>query len=440
MSQLILQPDGANGIDTYLSSVGATANFDAEILLRAGTDQFSKSSTAKVRPLMRFDLNSLPAGSVIHSASLTLYPANGILSGGGTFHLYRLTQPAWTESGATWNAYDGTHNWTTAGGDYTTADGDTTTIAGPTQNLVFAALKNLAIDALANRGGLLQAIILGPEVASGDRYYEAFGSDWEIEAQRPRLVVNYTPTPVLAVVDHGNDTGATATIGLSESGAINTVFVQRFSGETTSFAWQSVGTRTGNGSVELALPVGHYFAYVASSSETITMVSTVVYFVVTDGAMALHARCLDAVQARIRTLALADLENDHVIVQKFPLERNVTGPGGVGLPAIVVSPRRAAMPPTVGTNHFDDVHYDVQVSIFDRDNQEPTLEANLDRQLLWREQIARAFRNQRLVGVPEVINAEVDPTDELSQDGWKHQLMISTLLVRFTSRETRGFN
>jgi hypothetical protein len=45
-----------------------------------------------------------------------------------------------------------------------------------------------------------------------------------------------------------------------------------------------------------------------------------------------------------------------------------------------------------------------------------------------------------LVVVPQIINAEVDPTDELSKDGWKHQLMISTLLVRFTSRETRGFN
>jgi hypothetical protein len=440
MSQLILQPDATLGVDTYVSSVGATINFDAEIVLRAGTDKFSKSSIAYVRPLLRFDLSGVPAGSVIHSATLTLYPANGILSGGGTFNLYRLTQPAWTESGATWNTYDGAQAWNTAGGDYTTLDGDETSLAGPGENLVFAALKNLAIDALANRGGLLHAIILGPEIGSTDRYYEAYGSDWENEAARPRLIVNYTPIPVLAIVDHGDDTGATATIALSETEAINTVYVQRFSGETTVPAWQSAGTRSGNGDVQLDLPAGHYFAYVASSSDAITMVSTVAYFVVTDGVEALHARCLDAVQARIRALALSGLQHDRVIVQKFPLERNVTGESGVGLPAIVVSPRRAAMPPTVGTNHFDDVHYDVQVSIFDRDNQEPTLEANLDRQLLWREQIARAFRNQRLVGVPQIINAEVDPTDELSKDGWKHQLMISTLLVRFTSRETRGFN
>jgi Rps23 Pro-64 3,4-dihydroxylase Tpa1-like proline 4-hydroxylase len=97
-------------------------------------------------------------------------------------------------------------------------------------------------------------------------------------------------------------------------------------------------------------------------------------------------------------------------------------------------------PPDAGTNALDDVHYDVIVTIFDRDNQEPTLAENLDRHLLWREQISRSFRNQRLTGVPEVINAAVEPAEALVEEAWKHELMVSALLLRFTSRETRGFS
>jgi hypothetical protein len=168
--------------------------------------------------------------------------------------------------------------------------------------------------------------------------------------------------------------------------------------------------------------------------------SSVTYFVVTDGLEALHARCLAAVQARIVALALSGVPSDQVVIRKLPAGRRLVGSDGIGLPAIVISPRRAAMPPTSGTNGTDDVDYDVLVSILDRDNQEPSLEANMDRHLLWREQIARAFRNQRLIGVETVINAAVEPAEGLLEEAWKHELMASALLLRFTSRETRGIS
>ena len=153
-------------------------------------------------------------------------------------------------------------------------------------------------------------------------------------------------------------------------------------------------------------PVGiSYNRRVVSSGVSGTFVSSVVYFVVTDGLDSLHNRCLAAAQARVRMLALAGLTNDNVLVRKVPIDRNLAGGDGSGLPAVVLSPRRAAMPNTTGTNGLDDVQYDVLIVIFDRDNQEPTFELNLDRHLLWREQIARAFRNQRLIGVPQIINA-----------------------------------
>jgi len=243
--------------------------------------------------------------------------------------------------------------------------------------------------------------------------------------------------PRLAVADHADNTGATATIGAAALGSTNVVYVQGFDGEFATRAWDAAGSVTNNGNLALSLAAGHYFAYVASSFGGTAVVSSVVYFVVTDGVEALYARCLAAVQARIRLLALSGLPNANVAIKKLPLERNTGGSGA--LPAIVLSPHRSAMPPEGGTNSLDDVSYDVLVAIFDRDNQEASLELNLDRHLLWREQIARAFRNQRLSGVPEVINAAVEPAAGVLDEAWKQELMVSALLLRFTSRETRGF-
>jgi hypothetical protein len=243
-------------------------------------------------------------------------------------------------------------------------------------------------------------------------------------------------SPRLDLLDHADNTGATATVSDAALGTINWVYVQRFDGDLGGGDWSGAGSVSGNGDLELALATGHYFAYVHSSRGGAEAVSSVVYFVVTDGIESIHTRCLAAVQARIRLLALAGLSSARVVIEKLPVARNLAT--GVGLPAVVLSPHRAAMPPTAGTNSLDDVHYDVLVTIVDRDNQEPSLHENLDRHLLWRQQIARAFRNQRLSGVPEVIDAAVELAEGLSDESWKRELMTSAFLLRFTSREGRG--
>jgi hypothetical protein len=242
--------------------------------------------------------------------------------------------------------------------------------------------------------------------------------------------------PHLSVADHGDNSGATATIEGAAIGSGNEIFVRDFEGDFGSTSWTSAASLIGNGSSLLALATGHYFGYAQSTALGGTAASNVVYFAVTDGLESIHTRCLTAAQARIRLLGLEGLANAAVVVEKLPLTRNLAT--DVGLPAILLSPQRSAMPPGDGTNVLDDVRYDVLVTVVDRDNQEPTLQANLDRHLLWRQQIARAFRNQRLPGVPEIINAEVEQADALVEEAWKRELMTSSVLLRFTSRETRG--
>ncbi|MEX0675965.1 MAG: DNRLRE domain-containing protein [Pirellulales bacterium] len=437
--QIVLQPDALDGIDTYVMDGSyAGVNFGNTTPLGIGTAQVGKI-TLRVRALVRFDLGAIPQGATILDATLTLIHAPGsVISGSQQFKAYRLTRAEWTEFGATWNQYDGSSSWTAAGGDYTTEGYDSVTITSGIQDLVFDSLAGLAADAIANRDGLLHLLVIGPELGTNNNLL-VHSSDSAEPVKRPKLVVNYeVPVPQLTVTDHGDDTGATATISGAAAQSDNTVYVQSFGGDLGGGAWSVGGSVEGNGDVPLDLPTGHYFAYVVSSLGEIQAVSAVHYFVVTDGLESIHTRCLAAVQARIRLLALDGLANERVVIEKLPAGRNLTS--GVGLPAVILSPHRAAMPAAAGTNSLDDVHYDVLVAIFDRDNQEPTLQANLDRHLLWRQQIARAFRNQRLGGVSEVINSEVEPAEGLLDEAWKRELMTSAVVVRFTSRETRGFN
>jgi hypothetical protein len=437
--QLVLQPDAAAGIDTYLmDGSNADVNFGNAAVIGIGTSQSGKF-TNRVRGVVRFDLSVIPVGASIVNATLTLFAATGgSVTGPAQFKAYRLTQAGWTEFGATWNKYNGTNSWGTAGGDYTSDGQDSATINSGAEDLVFDALAQLAADAVANRNGLLHLLVVGPE-AGVNNHLLAHSSDGGEAAKRPKLVVEYeAPRPSLTVSDHADGTGATAAISGAAAQSENEVYVQGFAGDLGGGAWTLAGSIVGNGNVTLTLPTDHYFAYVVSSLGELQAVSGVSYFVVTDGLESIHTRCLAAVQARIRLLALDGLESQRVVIEKVAAARNMSA--GIGLPAVILSPHRAAMPAQAGTNSLDDVHYDVLVAILDRDNQEPTLAANLDRHLLWRQQIARAFRNQRLPGVPEVINAEVEPPEGLLEEAWKRELMTSAVLLRFTSRETRGFN
>ncbi len=80
------------------------------------------TSGGRANVLLRFDFTSLPAGVTINAATLSLYNYDRFDSAGRSYGCYRITQTGWTELGNTWNKYDGTNNWTTAGGDFTATD------------------------------------------------------------------------------------------------------------------------------------------------------------------------------------------------------------------------------------------------------------------------------------------------------------------------------
>lgn len=132
---IILQPDGATGMDVFLGTGGPGTEFRANnnygssdgFVFEAG----GSSTFARANGLIQFNgLPSLAPGQTVTSARLGLTSLGGTT---GTVNLYRMTQ-SWvagtknessfpvTPDGATWQTYDGVNPWPGISG-FRTADG-----------------------------------------------------------------------------------------------------------------------------------------------------------------------------------------------------------------------------------------------------------------------------------------------------------------------------
>lgn len=148
-----------------------------------------------MRILIRFDLSSLPSASTITSATLTLSDSGfSEFSGTKTWTAYRLTRTNWGHTTATWNKYDGTNNWTTAGGDYTATNSDTCDLSG-TGNLVFDGLAAMAQAALTAGLTQLDIIVIGPETSGSNQYHQCESGHYAGSTVRPSLTLGYVTTP-----------------------------------------------------------------------------------------------------------------------------------------------------------------------------------------------------------------------------------------------------
>lgn len=173
---LTLQP-GVAGIDTYLGVNNGT-NYGNQTTLN--------SVAGQSWPLLRFDLSSVPAGSHIASATLSMYAVNG--SGSGNMALHRVMRD-WTETGANWATADGSVAWTTAGGDVHPTAVASTAFAGSGTWLnweVTELADKWSKGSLPNQGVQVRAPagISGMTLAS---------SDHSTSAYRPKLVLSYLP-------------------------------------------------------------------------------------------------------------------------------------------------------------------------------------------------------------------------------------------------------
>ena len=156
-----------------------TPQYDANIRAEAATTNYGSISTvaqgwltgkgaARANAILEFDISSL-IGVTLSTAQLEVYVGAPELSGPVTRYCERMIRPtgytggAWTEAGVTWNKYDGTTDWSTAGGDRDTTAGRTAAwtlpvnATGwqtmiPTSNAEFLALLQYVLDTQSPAG------------------------------------------------------------------------------------------------------------------------------------------------------------------------------------------------------------------------------------------------------------------------------------------------
>ena len=177
--------------DTILDEGGPNTNYGTETYLWVR----SRSSSRNNRAILKFDVSSqIPSGSTINSATLSLYyyihGSNDPV--GRTEWAYRITQTAWGETTATWNKYDGTNAWTTAGGDYTTTDGASTTVPASYgwMNWDVTAQVQTAIDSVS---GIAHFLLKdGTESSSTPYNCNFYSREYATGSLCPKLYVSWT--------------------------------------------------------------------------------------------------------------------------------------------------------------------------------------------------------------------------------------------------------
>lgn len=229
----------------------------------------------------------------------------------------------------------------------------------------------------------------------------------------------------LAVADNADGTGAVATIaGSTGSVAVWTQPVQL--GGPLAASWTLAGTRSGNGTVALSLGLGTYWAYALN----VSLVSTPVYFGVTQSADAVASRLQDALVARLLGLSMTGNPNARILgainenekIAQFPCTYCVFA----GEAEVEES----------GLTTRDTIVYHFRLRIVDRCS--PDDGANRKMYQLWKQQYMRALRNQRFLAVPESLTTRVRPRKSQFLAGGTWQLWSMELDVECVARETRG--
>ena len=204
MTTYTSQPDATDGIDTYLNNINATTNYGTNTTIDIGMEAMSYTG----RGLIKFDFtkgtNPIPMYSQILSAILYITPVDDISGNTRVLSVYRCLR-AWTEGGATWNKYDGTSDWGTAGASNATdreadamgtasiASNQTVNVAVPI-TLTVAKVQGWFNGGLANNGMVLQVA-----TESNDQFRYA-ASDNGTAEYRPKMIITYIPTTFPKVI------------------------------------------------------------------------------------------------------------------------------------------------------------------------------------------------------------------------------------------------
>ena len=239
----------------------------------------------------------------------------------------------------------------------------------------------------------------------------------------------------LAFTDAQDGTGGDAVISGSAVGSSNQVLAQAIdpTGQTTP-TFAPAGSRTGDGTVSLALASGVWWLVVQSTVGPAVTLSNILYAPVTDSEDAVASRCADALAARLATIPMATDVGVSVpsgrifksVVQQFDL---------MTLPCILLSWDNTADSQAGGVFGKEKILHAVNVSVFDR--ADAATPAKRLTWLKWQEQVFKSLRTRKLDGVPELVWTLCAPKQTFDPKLPQYQTLLIGFAVRFYCYELR---
>lgn len=149
--------------DSVMDKIVADTNYGTAEDIYALINYAGGTKTSLYRAIGAFDLTGTTSASVKNARLVIVTNTYGILGWPFTVNIVRCTRTNWTEAGVTWNKYDGTNNWTNAGGDIDTADPPQIAYSPPNVGtgvtLYIPSMEGLVKDAINNRANILSIII-----------------------------------------------------------------------------------------------------------------------------------------------------------------------------------------------------------------------------------------------------------------------------------------
>lgn len=201
---LTVQPSSK---DTYIDSSHSTTNY-------GGNDRFFVG--VGYVGIIEFSLSGLPSGSVVTSATMSLYWAqNAGITGGEVVDCYRVLRTDWVESEATWNIFKTGNNWTTAGcnsngNDYTTTHASSFTLPAPAVGINHfqdCDVKDMVIDSVSAGNDAIFKV----RMADAGVIAVFLSKEHVTSANRPKLVIEYIPLLTVDSVSSSSVLGTIAT-------------------------------------------------------------------------------------------------------------------------------------------------------------------------------------------------------------------------------------
>lgn len=201
---LDLQPNDADGKDAYIRGDLPSYNGNVDPMLVGLSGSGDNMSI-----LLQFNISSIPSGSTVTNATLSIY-VNGSSASPTTLptEIHRITE-SWNETVVNWTSGESSTLWSTQGGAYSSDIENQTNITTDEGwfNFTITALVQGWVNTTYTNNGL----ILISDGVTND-YKKIYSSDSTDSTVRPKLSVDYTENAapsITAVTDDSNSTSPT---------------------------------------------------------------------------------------------------------------------------------------------------------------------------------------------------------------------------------------